>query len=111
MEQNTSTGYVEEITKQELNSNDEQLIETVEIEGTPFTAVRQGKEWFLVMGRYRLTEALETKEQALEEGKNESWFRIMQVMRVMMEAYDKEKKDLQTIAEGQKTNNTNQNDN
>lgn len=76
------------LTKDPTNT---QQIEKIEIENTPFTAVKYGDKWFLAMGKYRLTKADLTKDEALAEGVNESWWRIMQVVKIMIEEHEKEK--------------------
>ena len=80
--------------------DNKQLVEYIEIEGTPFTAVKEGGSWFLVMGRYRLTEALTSKEEAIKEGANQTWWRIMQVVKIMIEDHEKNKdKDKEELKE------------
>ncbi|AXH74831.1 MAG: hypothetical protein [Microviridae sp.] len=41
-------------------STSEKLTEQIAIQDTPFTAVRMDKKWFLALGRYRLSELLDT---------------------------------------------------
>lgn len=96
MEHEKSNGNANETTNNKSNSNEE-LLEQIPVENTPFTVIRQEKDYFVVMGKYRLTEKLETKEQALEAALDESWFRLMQIMRIMIEEYAKEKKELELI--------------
>lgn len=81
-------GTVNETDKPKSNSD--QLLEKIEIENTPFTAIKVEDKWFLMMGKYRLTEAL-TKDEVLAASLDESWFRIMQVIKIMIEDHDKEK--------------------
>lgn len=78
-----STGKTDEelLTK---NPEATELIEIKEIEDTPFTAVRHEKDWFLMMGKYRLTEALTSEEECKEASKDASWWRIMSLMQVMI---------------------------
>ena len=79
---NTTDMNVEETT----NSNSEsKLFEQIQVGGTPFTIVKMEDYWFLTMGKYRLTEKLASKEEAMEAAKDESWFRIMQVIQAMID--------------------------
>lgn len=80
-------------------NGENQLIEYVQIENTPFTAVKDQGRWYLTMGKYRLTEELESKEAAIKEGANESWWRIMQIIRIMIDDHDKAKAEQERIAE------------
>lgn len=88
MEKKKSSGTVNETDKQNSTSN--QLVEKIEIENTPFTAVRIDDKWFLTMGKYRLTPPLPNKKEALAAGVDESWWRIMQVVNVMINEHEKE---------------------
>lgn len=67
------------------NNEVEELVEHRKIEDTPFTAVRVNEDWFLTMGKYRLTEKLKTVEECQEEAKDASWMRIMQIVQIMIE--------------------------
>lgn len=69
-----------------------ELTDITQIEGTPFTAIRMDNKYFLALGRYRLTNMLDTFEQAKEETENVSWDRIMQVIQVMIEENNKKTK-------------------
>lgn len=82
-------GTANETDKQKSNSKE--LIEKIEIEKTPFTAIRQDDKWFLTMGRYRLTQPLDSKEEALAAGVDESWWRIMQIIKIMITEHENEK--------------------
>lgn len=86
MELTRSRKYEEstEETTKETSSND-QLVEIKPIEDTPFTAVKAGDKWFLALGKYRLTEPLESEEACIESTQDASWGRIMQVIQIMIE--------------------------
>ncbi|AXH72096.1 MAG: hypothetical protein [Microviridae sp.] len=62
-----------------------QLVEIKPIEGTPFAAIKTEKKWHLVLGKYRLTNELDSYEQCLAETMNTTWERIMQVIQIMIE--------------------------
>lgn len=72
----------DEIRNKESNT---EMIERIEIKDTPFTAVRVENQWFLSMGKYRITEPTEDKEECMKEAENTTWNRIMQVVQIMVE--------------------------
>lgn len=76
----------------EKTENKEQLFEQKEIEGTPFTAIKLGEEWFLTMGKYRLTEPLPTMEECIEASKDASWWRLMAITGVVVRESEEIKK-------------------
>lgn len=81
----TSTQNAREENNNELNS--EQIIEREEVEDTPFMIVKQDEKWFVTLGKYRLTSALDSKEKAREEANKKGWTQIMQVVGIMIEEY------------------------
>lgn len=93
----TSTDYVKEKANKEstLDKADEGekerenniLIEKFDVDETPFTIIRQDKDWFVMMGRYRITESLSGYIEAEERAKRTDWTTIMQVIGVMIEEY------------------------
>lgn len=98
-EQGATHGPVNETDKQDSQSK--HLVEQVEIEGTPFKAIRYNEQWFLALGKYRLTnEPLKTLEDVKEEAKDASWHRIMQVVGIMIENWH-ELKDLNATIDKQ----------
>lgn len=88
MELNTTSGDANATDKQNLKS---ELVEIKPIEETPFTAVKAGENWFLALGKYRLTEPLPTEEACKEEAKDASWLRIMQIIKIMIQEHETEK--------------------
>lgn len=87
MENGTSHGNANETDKS--NSTSKQLMETKPINESPFTAVRLENDWFLTMGKYRLTEKLQSEEECLEAARDASWHRLMQVIKIMIEENDR----------------------
>lgn len=77
--------------------NKDSLIEAVPIDGTPFTAIRTDQVWFLTLGKYRLSEKLNTLQEVKDEALNSSWIRVMQIMRIVVEEYHHEKELEKTI--------------
>lgn len=69
------------------------LVEFEEIEGTPFTAVKEMENWFIVMGKYRLSEPFENKETAIEWSKIIDWNKITTVMTILL----KEQENLKNL--------------
>lgn len=67
------------------NNSSNELVERLPIKDTPFTAIRLDKDWFLTMGKYRLTEPVHTFEEIEEIAYNPTWDRIMQIMQIMIE--------------------------
>lgn len=82
-ESGKTLGLVKKEGKQK--SNGEQLIEYFEIKNTPFTVAKHEGKYYIMMGKYRLTEPLPNKGHAMYEAKRMSWTRIMQVISVMIE--------------------------
>lgn len=70
------------------NSNSE-LVEKIEIEDTPFTAIRIEDVWFLTMGKYRLSEPMQTKKEVLEDAQRADWWRIMAIINIMIKENEK----------------------
>lgn len=101
-EQSTLGGNVNSTDKQNFSENEE-MIERKPINETPFTAVKYDGKWFVMMGRYKMSEDLGSEEACIEDAKDASWHRIMQVMGVMIEEYDRREstkklaKDLETV--------------
>lgn len=71
------------------NNDSSELTEKIEINETPFTAIRIENKWFLTMGKYRITEPLTSKEEVLQDANRSDWNRILQVIGVMIEEYNK----------------------
>lgn len=72
-----SNGSAEE---QNNSPSSEQLTEFIPIQDTPFTAVRIEDKYFLVMGKYRLTDAFKTFEEIEQDTTIITWNRLVQVM-------------------------------
>lgn len=59
-----------------------------EVGNTPFTIVKELDKYLVVIGKYRVSEDLATKEEAEEDAKRVDWDRMMQVMGIMIENYE-----------------------
>lgn len=103
MDTNTTDGNASEIDKFTFNSEAElekarekmkdntEMIERHEIKDTPFYAVREQENWYLLLGRYRLNEhPFKTREEVEKEAEEVNWHRLMQVMRIVAEDVTKE---------------------
>lgn len=83
-ELNTSNGNAKS------TNNTESLIKYEEIENTPFTCVEletdHGKEFHVVMGKYRLNEnPFYMKKVAIEDAKKMDYWKIMQIINIIID--------------------------
>ena len=62
-----------------IDKRNTELLEKEEVEGTPFTIVKNEGLWYILLRKYRLTEGYERKEEALKEGNTINWNKILQV--------------------------------
>jgi len=60
-----------------------ELAELIPIEDTPFTVVRLDKQYFLSMGKYRLSELYNTYEEATQDIHTITWNRLVQVIAII----------------------------
>jgi hypothetical protein len=67
-----------------MNENKE-LIQREEIENSPFSIITTENESFGVMGKYRITEPMNSKEEVKKELENITWNRITQVILLINE--------------------------
>lgn len=75
-------GNAKEQDKQESNT---ELIEEKEITDTPFKAVRHDKDWFVALNRYRISGSLASYEECVEDAKDVTWKRLIDVMSIVNE--------------------------
>ena len=71
----------------------EQLTEIIPIEETPFTAVRVQDKYFLALGKYRLTELLDTYEEIREQTETITWTMLLAVMTIIAREETEEAKE------------------
>lgn len=74
-----------------VDSSKSELVEMVKVENTPFTLIRQESEWYVTIGKYRISESIGSKEEAMEDAKRVDWERVMQVCGIMIENYNEKK--------------------
>lgn len=63
----------------------EELIERMEIKGTPFTAIRAGGKCFGTLGRFKITEDRETMPEVEEELTKVTYKTILTIVAVLIE--------------------------
>lgn len=56
-----------------------------EIPNTPFTIIECEEGYFPAIGKYRLRAPFKTKEEAIEDTKRTDWFRVMEIVGVVIE--------------------------
>lgn len=81
-EQDTQRDILESQTsvpeKENKQNSSEELIEQEEVEGTPFKLVNIRKGgWFIALGRHRLTEMQENKQELIEKIVNKDWTLVL----------------------------------
>jgi len=64
---------------------DTMLFQQFQVDDGPFTTVKLDDKWFLTMGKYRLTEPMESREATEANARQITWHRIMQVVQIMIE--------------------------
>lgn len=96
MEKKNILSKLNQILRNKLNSIKEKYSEletqhegenakAYKLKGTPFTITEVDKKWYVLLGQYRLTEAFNTKKEAIEDAKRYDWERIQQVIQVQIE--------------------------
>ena len=75
------SGNVKKMTNSDYSklADDAQLIQSILIEDTPFVAGKQDGKWYLLLGKYRLTEDLPTIVDVVEASKDTSWNRLIDI--------------------------------
>jgi len=67
------------------NKKSDSLIERKQIEGTPFTMIKQENRYFLVMGDHRLTEPNPSEEETLNLLEKEYWRLLITIIAIVIE--------------------------
>lgn len=65
------------------SSTTEQLTDIKPIQDTPFVAIRVHDKHFLALGKYRLTELLDSYEEVEKETTHITWNRLTQVIAII----------------------------
>lgn len=71
----------------DLKANEE-LLKVTPIEDTPFACLKNDDKYYLVLGKYRLTQDLKSEEECIEASTDASWNRIMQICAIMIAESD-----------------------
>lgn len=79
----------EELSNTTDKKNYSSELEFIQVENTPFTIVRQKKEYFGLIGEHRITDSYETLEEIEKIIKEITWDRIVQVIWAITEKYNK----------------------
>lgn len=89
---NITAGNAEKLQLNNSNSSkqNKELVTRKQIPGTPFTIIGANGKWWGTMGKYRLTEQLNTEEDAVLQCTAMTWDRIIQVMQALIEMNDEE---------------------
>ena len=56
------------------------------IDNTPFAVVKQGNEYWIILGSYVIEKGYNNEAEAIESAKAFSWNRVMQMISSMMHA-------------------------
>lgn len=80
------------------NSSNEELVTRKQIPGTPFNIIGANEKWWGTMGKYRLTEQLDTEEDAVMQTTTMTWDRVIQIMQALIEI-NQEEKEFKTTGE------------
>lgn len=71
--------------------NKDCLIEYKQVEGTPFQVVTKEhpeldvKEYYVMFGKYRISEKIEEEEEAMKQAKVIDWWKIMSIAHAIAE--------------------------
>lgn len=66
------------------NDYSKQLVVQEPIPDTPFKAIKFGDDWYLTLGKYRLTNG-GTRDEVIEAAFDTSWERIMQIIQILID--------------------------
>ena len=79
-----------------MNNSDctsKELINFTQVENTPFTVISKEEQHIVMLGKYRISETFESKEEAIKDANSITWNRITQLITVMLRL-DEEIKEL-----------------
>ena len=77
----------------------EELVKRTDIVDSPFVVVTTEEGSFVTMGKYRLTEPFESEEEAIINGSEITWNRIIQVLMLINQEMEENKELLTKITE------------
>ena len=70
-----------------MDNKDFSNLEFITIENTPFTIVKEDKNYFGIIGNHRITESYNNKEELKKDLTEITWDRIVQVVWAIAEKY------------------------
>lgn len=71
--------------KQDKDEPNSELVTKEEIKDSPFTIIGTEGKYFGAIGKYRITEPVDNKEEIRKDLKKITWNRIVQVMLILTE--------------------------
>ena len=76
---------------EEIKEENKELITRKQVKDSPFEVIgiTDKKEFFAVLGEYRITEKFNSEKEAIKEVKGISWNRVIQVMMILIEKLNK----------------------
>ena len=75
----------------DINPKNTKLFEDEEIAGSIFTVREFEKQYYVMLGKYRLTDGLETKEEAIKDSERNDVLRIMQLAEIVYNSREEQK--------------------
>lgn len=91
------------LSEEPHKQNSSDLIERYEIEGTPFTLIKQEGKYFLTMGNYKITTPTDTEEETLKKLVTEQYNIILDMTTIVFDTIMKIREN------GMNNNNNNKN--
>ena len=78
-------------SKEEIKPKNEELITRKKVKDSPFEVIGlvEKKEYFAVLGEYRITEVYDTERKAIDQVKKINWNRVIQVVMILIEKLNK----------------------
>ena len=67
-------------TTNKVDETAEEIKIVKEVDGTPFSCVKYDEKYFLALGKYRLSDLMNTEEEVFEDAKDVSWWRMLAVI-------------------------------
>ena len=77
----------QEDTLNTMDNKDFSNLEFITIKNTPFTIVKEDKNYFGIIGNHRITESYNNKEELKKDLTEITWDRIVQVVWAIAEKY------------------------
>ena len=76
---------------EEIKEDNQELITRKQVKDSPFEVIgiTDKKEFFAVLGEYRITEKFSSEKEAIKEVKGINWNRVIQVMMILIEKLNK----------------------